>query len=222
MAAESVEIPNLTRPDNRGDKDSRSKGGKHASTTKIKNNDRPPATWRETLRSRKAKFDEQGKQIYLAHLAKTNRKTESAEKAEVAPSTVSRHKASDPEFAERVKIAEAAYIDDFVGHHHNLARNGTPRRKFDRAGNIVEEWIEWPIPLILVELKKIDMGYRDRQSIDLTQTSVGALLAPATMTPEDWMEAQKAKNDSKEAPQATKKDGVGDSQEVPNLVIKVA
>ena len=223
MAAESVEIPKLTKPDHRGDKDSRSvKGRKHASTTKIKNKDRPPATWRETLRSRKAKFDEQGKQIYLAHLAKTNRKTESAEKAEVAPSTVSRHKASDPEFAERVKIAEAAYIDDFVGHHHNLARNGTPRRKYDRAGNMIEEWTEWPIPLILVELKKIDAGYRERQSIDLNQTSAGVLLAPVSMTPEDWMAAQNAKNESKEAPVSTKEDSEGENQGKPALAIKAA
>ena len=222
MTVETAEVPKLKQPDRRKTKIGPAKGSKIASSRKVENDNRPPATWRKTLRKRQGKFDEQAKQIYLDNLSKTNLKTASAELAEVTMPTIRSHIEKDPDFAQRVKAAEELYRDDFIGHHHNLARHGIRRKKYDRAGNIVEEYIEYPLRLIELELKKIDVGYRDSQSIDLTQTSVGALLAPATMTPEDWMEAQKAKNESKEAPQATKKDGAGDSQEEPKLVIKAA
>ena len=222
MAAETAEIQEIDHPDNRENEPGRAKGGKRSSPTKIKNEDRPPATWRKTLRKRQVKFDEQAKQIYLDNLAKTNLKAASAEKAEVTMNTVRSHIEKDPEFAQRVKTAEAMYRDDFIGHHHNLARNGTPRRKYDRVGNMIEEWTEWPIQLILIELKKIDAAYRERQSIDLNRSELGVMLAPVSMTPEDWMAAQNAKNESKEAPVSTKEDSEGENQGKPALAIKAA
>ena len=223
IAAEKpADASKTKRPARAQDIDTRKKDGEQASTTRRERKSRPEATWLDSLVKGRIKFDKQAKQIFLDSYKKTGLKGRAAEKAEVTMKTVDRHKENDPDFAEAYKQAEAYYHDDFVNHSWNLARHGIVRRRFDRAGNIVEESVEYPIRLIELELKKIDMGYRDRQSIDLTQTSVGALLAPATMTPEDWMEAQKAKNESKEAPQATKKDGVGDSQEEPKLVIKAA
>ena len=183
MTVETAEVPKLKQPDKRQTKIGPAKGSKIASSTKIKNEDRPPATWRKTLRKRQVKFDEQAKQIYLDTLSKTNLKGRSAEDAEVTMPTVRAHIEKDPEFAQRVKAAETAYHDDFVSHHHQLARYGTKRKKYDRAGNIVEEYIEYPLRLIELELKKIDPGYRDKQSIDLNQTSAGVMLAPRRNDP---------------------------------------
>lgn len=191
--------------------DSRKKDGKQASTLHHERKRRPKATWRKTLQKNQdtadnIKFDDQAKQIFLDCLKKTNLKQRAADKAEVTMKTVNRHKDNDPEFAEAYQAALDHYKDDFVGHHWNLARNGTTRKRFDRDGNVVEQWKEYPIQLIVKELQKLDPAYRDKQTIDMNNTSQGIMLAPAEMTPEDWIKAQEAKNASKAAPDSTKQD----------------
>ena len=223
IAAEKpADASKMKRPARAQDIDTRKKDGEQASTTRRERKNRPEATWLESLEQGRIKFDKQAKQIFLDSYKKTGLKGRAAEKAEVTMKTVDRHKENDPDFAEAYKQAEAYYHDDFVNHSWNLARHGIVRRRFDRAGNIVEESVEYPIRLIELELKKIDAGYRERQSIELNQSDLGVLLAPDAMTPEDWIESQNSKNESKEAPVSTKEDSEGENHGKPALAIKAA
>ena len=74
MTVETAEVPKLKQPDRRKTKIGPAKGSKIASSRKVENDNRPPATWRKTLRKRQGKFDEQAKQIYLDNLVKDESK----------------------------------------------------------------------------------------------------------------------------------------------------
>ncbi len=138
--------------------------------------------WRVKLQQSRLKFDDDQKQIFLQELALHGLKGRASEAAGVCPNTVSKHIKNDPEFEAAVNESVESYRDKFVDHAMTLAYDGIEVKKYNKDGDLVEERRDYPIPLILAELKRVEPGYRDKQTIDLNARG-GVLVVPEAVDP---------------------------------------
>ena len=187
--------------------DTRKKDGLQASTTgkgRAQLIRADQSSWRRQLQTARLKFDDDAKEVYLAHLSKHGLKKYAAMAAGITIVTVNNHKENDPEFGEAVIEAMEIYHDGFMDHAMTLAREGVEVKRFNKNGDIVEERRDYPIRLIELELKRIEPGYREKQTIDLNHAG-GVMIAPAELTPEEWIKQQEEKNLIREVPEASGK-----------------
>lgn len=178
----------------------KSRKGTQPSTTGKSKPVADQSTWRTKLKQSRLKFDDEQKQVYLKALAAHGMKGRSAETAGVCPQTVGLHRENDPDFSAATDAALDAYRDKFVDHATTLAYDGITVRKFNKDGDLIEERQDYPIRLIELELKRVEPDYRDKQTIDLNTAGGGVLVAPAEMTPEDWIKKQQEENAGREKP----------------------
>ena len=142
--------------------------------------------WRVRIRAQRSKLDDEAKERFLAEYRLHARMGDSARAAGVTGKTIREHMAKDDEFAEACLMAEQEYQSKLIAHQQNLVFNGTVKKTYDRAGNLVSEEQQYPIPLIQMELRKHDEGYRDKREVDM-KVSGGVLVAPAELNSiEDW------------------------------------
>ena len=158
---------------------------------------KPKPTWREKIRS--VKFTDSQKALFFEKFIETNRVYDSSQYAGVHINTIGVHKKKDPEFASQFVAAERSYADSVRSRHQRLMTEGIIRRKFDRNGNMVEEYAEIPIKLIEMELKATDKRYRDKQEIEVKDAS-GVFIAPKGVAPADWVAHQEEQNKKRETP----------------------
>lgn len=131
-------------------------------------------------------MDDEAKERFVAEYRQHGRMGDSARAAGVTNKTVREHMAKDEDFAEACLEAEEEYRSRLVAHQQDLVFNGTVKKTFDRQGNVVSEEQIYPIPLIQMELRKHDEGYRDKKEVGITHKG-GVLVAPAEMASiEDW------------------------------------
>lgn len=156
--------------------------------------------WRTKLQQSRIKFDDDQKETYLLKYAEHGLKGRAAKEAGVCLQTVNNHIDNDPDFAAAVEAAQAEYRDKVVDHSTDLALNGIEVKKYNKDGDLIEERRDYPIRLIELELKRVEPGYRDKQTIDLNHGG-GVMVAPPDMSPEDWIKQQEEKNASKTAPE---------------------
>lgn len=172
-----------------------------STTGKVKGVKANQTNWREKLQQSRIKFDDAMKERYLEALRQHNGlKTPAAAAVGVSLQTVNNHLENDPDFQEAHAAVHDEWKDTFVAHHQNLALNGNVVRKYNKDGDLIEEKTEYPIRLIELELKKVEPGYRDKQQLDINHSGGGVLVAPADMSPEDWIKQQEEANASKEKP----------------------
>ena len=156
--------------------------------------------WRTKLQQSRLKFDDDQKGIYLDALAEHGMKGRAAKTAGVARTTVLNHIENDEEFADLVDDAVQDYRDSFVDHAvHDLAREGVLVQSWDKDGNLIREKREYPVPIIQMELKRIEPAYRDKQTIDLNHGG-GVIVAPAGISPEDWIKREEEENKTRQKP----------------------
>ncbi len=140
------------------------------------------------LMSEKVKFDDGAKAIFLSQLADHGRLGTAARASGVTIGTVTRHIKKDTEFAELTIEALACYKDELIAHHQDLVFNGVIKKTFDRDGKVISETTEYPIQLIMMELRKHDEGYRDKKELAVNHRG-GVMVAPAEMKSiADWEE----------------------------------
>lgn len=138
------------------------------------------------VRMTRKKFDADAQVRFLNEYQKWGRMGESAAAAGVTTQCVRDEIKRNPEFAEALLEAEQMYRDKLIAHHQDLVFNGVERTSYDRNGNIVSKEIQYPIPLIQMELRKHDEGYREKKEMEVKHGG-GVLLAPAEMKSiEDW------------------------------------
>jgi hypothetical protein len=155
--------------------------------------------WRRNLIASRIKFDDPSKAIYLAAIAEHGRKGDAAKAAGVSLQTVNNHLENDPDFLAAFEAARISYRDKVVSHAANLALEGIPRKRLDKEGNTIEEWREYPVRLVELELKFVEPEYREKQVLDVNAAG-GVLVAPATVTPTEWAAAQAKANAEKRNP----------------------
>lgn len=176
-----------------------------SSTGKVTNVPVDQSNWRKKLQTSRIKFDDEQKDIYLKHLAETGLKGASANKVGVSLLTVKNHRENDPDFMDAYEQALEDYRDRVVDHHTNLIFEGELKKRYNKDGDLVEETRTYPIRLIELELKKVDPSYREKQQIEVAHAG-GVLVAPAEMTPNDWIEHQASEGEDKPRPELEKGD----------------
>lgn len=160
-----------------------------SSTGKVVGVNADQTTWRVKLQQSRLKFDDDQKHVYLSQLGKHGMKGRAAEEAGVSQLTVLKHAENDPDFAEARAQATVKYRDKFVDHITDLSLNGVLIEKFNKDGDLLERRQEYPIPLIMMEGKRVEPNYRDKQVIDLDDLPGGVLVVPAAMSPEAYVKA---------------------------------
>ncbi len=163
------------------------------------------SNWRTKLQASRIKFDDRQKEVYLQEIAEHSQKRRAAAKAGVCPQTVLNHLENDPEFASAMQSALDEYRDKFVDHAVNLAYEGIEVKKYNKDGDLIEERRDYPIRLIELELKRVEPGFREKQQIDLNHGG-GVMVAPAEMSPEEWIRQQEEKNASRTMPEGAEAD----------------
>jgi hypothetical protein len=132
------------------------------------------------------KFDQEAKNIVISELANHGRIGTAARAAGVTIKTVKVHVKKDVEFAEMIMEATEVYKDKLINHHQKLVFDGTKKEHYDRNGKLVSTETVYPIPLIQMELRKHDEGYRDKREVSLDVRG-GVLVAPSeTKSIDDW------------------------------------
>lgn len=142
--------------------------------------------WRVRIKSQQLKFDDEAKGRFLEEYAKHGRIGDSCLAAGVSHTTYLKHLQSDEDFGAACVDAENTYQSRLIAHHQNLVFEGTTKKSYDRNGQLVSEEQVFPIPLIQMELRKHDEGYRDNKQVDV-KVSGGVLVAPADVASiDDW------------------------------------
>lgn len=147
--------------------------------------------WRKEIQPNRLKFDDNMKSRYLHELAQHGRKGDAALAVGVSLLCVRNHLKNDPDFEAAAEAALEAYRDKVVAHVQKLALEGTLVRKFDAKGNVIEEKQEYPIPLIMMEAKRVEKDYREKTTgveINVDPDKTGVLVVPSKLTQDEWKE----------------------------------
>jgi len=182
--------PKLPAPKKRKTKKN---GEPHPTTTGKPNPIADQTNWRNKLQQSRLKFDDGQKKVYCEALAEHGLKGRAAETAGVCRQLVANHLENDPDFLDAVSEAVDRYRDKRVEKAMELAFDGIEVKKYNKDGDLIETRRDHPIRLIEMELKRVEPGYREKQTVDMNFTG-GVLVAPAEMTPEDWIAAEQANN----------------------------
>jgi hypothetical protein len=158
--------------------------------------------WRTKLMTNRIKFDDAAKRTFLEHFAKTNRLMEACAVAGVTRHCVHDHQRNDPDFAEAYEDAKQRYRDSLHQHAEDLIFNGVEKPVIGGRNKdiIIATTVEYPIPLLQMELKRVDPDYKDRQVVENTGGGSGVVLIPAHMDAEDWIKEQMEKNAQRKDP----------------------
>ena len=104
----------------------------------------------------------------------------------VSANAVRRVILKDQAFAEACLEAEDEYRMRVIEHVQNLVFEGTTKESYDRNGNLVSTEQVYPIPLIQMEARRVEEGYRDKRDVNMN-VSGGVLVAPAEVKSiDDW------------------------------------
>lgn len=159
------------------------------------------SNWRHKLQQARIKFDDVAKQVFLdTYRVNGNLKMRAADASGVALQTVNEHLKNDRDFAAAFDEATAGWRDNVVNKAIiEIALEGIQVTKFDKDGKVLEERRDHPVKLLEMELKRVDHSYRENATLDIIAGG-GVLIAPAHMTPTDWMNAQEEKNKTRMNP----------------------
>lgn len=142
--------------------------------------------WRVRIKSQSLKFDDDAKGRFLKEYSKHGRIGDSCKAGGISHTTYLKHLRDDEEFGQACMMAEKDYQSRLIAHHQNLVFEGTTKKSYDRTGLLVSEEQVFPIPLIQMELRKHDEGYREKREVDM-KVSGGVLVAPSDLASiEDW------------------------------------
>lgn len=191
-------------------------GPRESTTGKVHNVKADQTNWRVKLRQSRIKFDDDQKAIYLKALERTGRKGVAAAAADVCPTTAANHIKNDEEFATLSEQALDRYRDRIAAEVYRRGTEGWEEPVYQKGQRVVEPVLDengvprvdangqpvyrlasvrrFDTSLLILEAKRVDATYREKQSLDVTSTGGGVLLAPAGMTPEDYMAEAEAAN----------------------------
>ncbi len=185
------------------------KGTQPSSTGKVRNVKADQTTWRTKLQASRIKFDDAQKQRYLACLREQGLKGRAAQAAGVSQQTVNTHRENDPDFDEAVEAALEEYNDLVSGEVGRRGKDGWLEPVFQKGMQALVAVVDpktgevlydkdsgkprmrlsyirkFSDRLLELEAKRVNTGYRDKQTIDLNNTGGGVLVAPAGMSPEE-------------------------------------
>ena len=139
-------------------------------------------------------FTESKKAVFLAAFAQFGRISHAADAADISTPTVIRARRADPEFEAAVQIAQIRYNDrvkeavyeggvigiyePIIGREYNSDGKPIKDKVVAYRRNLLPQ-------LTILEAKRTDPEYRDKQQIDMNIRG-GILEVPATLSAEEW------------------------------------
>lgn len=160
--------------------------------------------WRVKLQKHRIKFDDDAKERFLDMFSKTSRVMMSADAAGISLQTVRDHIKNDPDFAEAYEEAKERYRDRCHEQADKLMFEGVdqPLLGGKDKDQIITYVTKYSEGLLQMELKRVDPSYKDRSEIE-HKGGGGVLIAPAGMSPEDWIKAAEEENEHLTEPAKT-------------------
>lgn len=157
--------------------------------------------WREKSRVNPTKFNDELKSIFLDVFAETNRVMEACDLVKISYYTIKYHLEHDEEFVAAYENAKRRYRDKIHRHATELMLQGTevPIIGGKNKDQVVAKYKNYPIPLLQMELKRVDPDYKDRQEID-HKNGGGVVVIPNDVSAEDWIKEQQKLNEKKQKP----------------------
>ena len=152
--------------------------------------------WRRDMQKGRVKFDDKLKGKFLLFINEHGKKTLAARQCGISYPTYKDHLDNDPNFAEWVEIALEDRANRIVKQLESEALAGHEEEVYNKDGDVVGKRIKYETQLRVLLLKRFDSEYKDRQEIDMNlQGSGGVLVAPAAMTPDEWVKQARALKD---------------------------
>lgn len=122
-----------------------------------------PATWRLAVKNpRQVKFDDEMKYAWFKAYAECGGYYKACRRIGISYFTFNQHLDLDPEFKRLVELAEQVWCEKVHDHAMDLMFNGVLRKKYDKDGNLIEEYREYPLKILELEMKKTDERYREK------------------------------------------------------------
>ena len=156
--------------------------------------------WRTKVQMARVKMDDPTKELFLEHYAEFNRKSDAAHHAGVSWHTYKLQRKEDAEFGRACEACEQHYRDKVAGVVHDWVMSGVTKKSYNRDGEIIFEQHEPSVKLIELEARRIDESYRDNRHVDVAVSQGGVLVAPAAITPNEWVKEVEKSNTDKPSP----------------------
>jgi hypothetical protein len=157
-------------------------------------------SWTRRLREQQVKFDDEMKGRYLEAIVRHGKRSLAAQEAGVSQQTVRNHIKIDPEFAEMFDAALQERADRITQQIEHEALEGFDEPIYSqKTGELLGTKKVYETPIRLAILKRYDPEYKDRSETTING-QVGVLVAPAQMTPQDWIAQEQLKNAARQEP----------------------
>lgn len=150
--------------------------------------------WRRSLRPDQIKFDDEMKGRFLEQILMHGKRALAAQAAGVSMQTVRNHMKIDPEFAELFDQALQERADRVTRQIEEEALEGFEEPIFHaKTGELLGTKRVYETPIRLAILRRYDPEYKDRSESTVVG-AIGVLVAPAQMSPHDWIAQEQARN----------------------------
>ena len=150
------------------------------------------SNWRKKLRA-DIKFDYPLKLRFLEEMLRHGKRMLAAATCDISMQTVRDHIKIDPDFATLFDEVLQERADRVTRQLEEEALAGFKEPIFDREGNKVGEKQVYETPLRLAMLRRYDPEYKDRSEV-VHGGVVGVLIAPAQLSPQQWMAQETERN----------------------------
>jgi len=141
-------------------------------------------TWRDKATA-SLKFTPEVQAVFLTHLARTGRWAHSSRAAGISFETVRRHRDQDKIFGDACEAAIQEYRDHIQEAVYEQGVVGIFQPMFDKDGHLVGWKRIVNGTVLLAEARRVNPEYREKTEVDMN-LSGGVVVAPATVTPEQW------------------------------------
>lgn len=139
----------------------------------------------------KGEVTEESKLAYLEHVAATGEVERAAIVAGLHPMTMRTHRKSDPNFAAAFDLAKRLYRESVAAEVRRRGKVGV-LEPVVQQGRIVTYVRKYSDRLLELEAKKVDPGYRDKASVDLSVSGGVLAVGNPSASVAEWMAKHKA------------------------------
>ncbi len=147
-----------------------------------------PTLWREKgKRYRRKKFDDVRKSIFLKDLLANGKMVLACKACGISKDTVVVHRREDEQFNLDVEDALAEHAKDIIKRIEKRAMEGYDNPVFDKEGAECGIKTTFETPLAVKMLARYDPDYRDKTALDLTTGGGAAIVAPPTLSMEEFV-----------------------------------
>lgn len=158
------------------------------------------ANWTRMLRAEQVKFDDEAKGRFLEAIVRHGKRGLAAQEVGISIQTFRNHIKIDPEFAELFDAAIQERADRVTAQIEEEALEGFEEPIYSqKTGELLGTKRVYETPIRLAILKRYDPEYKDRSETTISG-AVGVLVAPAQMTPQDWIAQEQLKNATRVEP----------------------